>query len=196
MVADAGIVFIGPPAAAIDLLGDKMAAKKAGHPAGTPTVPGLQEPLRDAEEARAAAAEIGYPVLLKPSAGGGGKGMRIVHGEAEIGEALAACQAEAAKGFGDDRVFVERYITRPRHIEIQVLADAHGNVIYLGERECSIQRRYQKVIEEAPSPVVDADLRARMGESACAPGARCRATSTPAPSSSSSMRTGASIFSR
>jgi len=168
MVADAGIAFVGPPADAIDLLGDKMAAKRTASRAGTPTVPGLEEPLRDAAAARAAAGDVGYPVLLKPAAGGGGKGMRIVHGDDEIADALAACQAEAAKAFGDDRVFVERYITRPRHIEIQVLADAHGNVIHLNERECSIQRRYQKVIEEAPSPVVDAALRARMGEAACA----------------------------
>ena len=168
MIADAGIAFVGPPADAIDLLGDKMAAKRTALQAGTPTVPGLGEPLRDEAAARAAAADVGYPILLKPAAGGGGKGMRIVHADSEISAALAACQAEAAKGFGDDRVFMERYITRPRHIEIQVLADAHGNVIHLNERECSIQRRYQKVIEEAPSLVVDEALRARMGESACA----------------------------
>ncbi len=167
-VAEAGIAFVGPSAEAIVLLGDKMAAKQAAKRAHTPTVPGGEEPLRDEGAARKAAAAIGYPVLLKPAAGGGGKGMRIVHGEDEIGAALAACTAEAGKAFGDDRVFVERYITRPRHIEIQVLADSHGNIIHLNERECSIQRRYQKVIEEAPSPVVDAELRAQMGESACA----------------------------
>jgi propionyl-CoA carboxylase alpha chain len=166
-VTDAGIAFIGPPADAIALLGDKMTAKRTASKAGTPTVPGLEEPLTDAKTARKAAADIGYPVLLKPTAGGGGKGMRIVHSADEIGEALAACRAEAGKAFGDDRVFVEKYITRPRHIEIQVLADAHGNIVYLNERECSIQRRYQKVIEEAPSPFLDAELRARMGEAAC-----------------------------
>ncbi len=168
MVAEAGLSFIGPPADAIELLGDKMAAKRAASRAGTPTVPGLEEPVSDERAALAAAADVGYPVLLKPAAGGGGKGMRIVHAESEIADALAACQAEAAKAFGDDRVFVERYITRPRHIEVQVLADTHGNVIHINERECSIQRRYQKVIEEAPSPIVDADMRARIGESACA----------------------------
>ncbi len=168
MVSEAGLAFVGPSAEAIVLLGDKMAAKQAAMRANTPTVPGGEEPLRDEGAARKAAAAVGYPVLLKPAAGGGGKGMRIVHGEDEIGAALAACTAEAAKAFGDDRVFVERYITRPRHIEIQVLADSHGNIIHLNERECSIQRRYQKVIEEAPSPVVDAELRARMGEAACA----------------------------
>ena len=167
-LAEAGITFVGPSSQAISLLGDKVTAKKTAEKAGTPTVPGSPDPSQDEESARRAAADIGYPVLLKPAAGGGGKGMRIVHSESEIADALAACQTEAAKAFGDDRVFVERYITRPRHIEIQVLADSHGNVIHLNERECSIQRRYQKVIEEAPSPVVDAALRTRMGEASCA----------------------------
>ncbi len=167
-VAEAGIAFVGPPAAAIELLGDKITAKQTATKAGTPTVPGTEEPLPDAKTAIEAAARVGYPVLLKPSAGGGGKGMVIVHSEDEIESALKSCQEVAAKAFGDDRVFVERFVTRPRHIEIQVLADAHGNVVYLNERECSIQRRYQKVIEEAPSPFVSTELRAKMGESACA----------------------------
>jgi propionyl-CoA carboxylase alpha chain len=166
-VADAGITFVGPPADAIVMMGDKMAAKRLAAKAGVPTIPGRQEPISDPAVACEAAADIGYPILLKPAAGGGGKGMRIVTEAGAMAEALAACQAEAGKAFGDDRVFLERYIGRPRHVEIQILADASGDVIYLGERECSIQRRYQKVIEEAPSPVVDAALRARMGESAC-----------------------------
>jgi propionyl-CoA carboxylase alpha chain len=166
--ARAGLTFIGPSASAIKMLGDKMSAKRLATEAGVPTIPGPQDPATNREEARAAAEEIGYPVLIKPAAGGGGKGMRIVESEGEIAEALEASMQEAAKAFGDDRVFVERYIGRPRHIEIQVLADTHDNAIYLGERECSIQRRYQKIIEEAPSPVVDPDLRARMGQSACA----------------------------
>ncbi|HSG94800.1 MAG TPA: biotin carboxylase N-terminal domain-containing protein, partial [Afifellaceae bacterium] len=166
-VAAAGLTFIGPPPEAIAVMGDKMASKKLAAAAGVPIIPGKKTPIADANAACAEAADIGYPILLKPAAGGGGKGMRIVHAPDEMSEALAACRAEAAKAFGDDRIFVERYIGRPRHIEIQLLADAHGGAIYLGERECSIQRRYQKVIEEAPSPVVDPDLRARMGRSAC-----------------------------
>jgi len=167
-VAAAGIAFVGPPASAIELLGDKITAKQTATRAGTPTVPGTEQPLPDAAAAITAAAKIGYPVLLKPSAGGGGKGMRIVHSEDEIAAALESCQAEAAKAFGDDRVFVERFVSRPRHIEIQILADTHGTVLYLNERECSIQRRYQKVIEEAPSPALTPELRAKMGEAACA----------------------------
>ena len=166
-VAEAGLAFIGPPARAIELMGDKMAAKNLANDANVPTVSGGQSPVSDAGEAREVAREVGYPVLLKPAAGGGGKGMRIVAKAEEIEPALAACKAEAGKAFGDDRVFIERYVSKPRHVEIQVLADSHGNTIHLGERECSIQRRYQKVIEEAPSPVVGAALRARMGKAAC-----------------------------
>ncbi len=166
-VAEAGLHFVGPPADAIVVMGDKMAAKKLATKAGVPTIPGLQEPVAEESAALAAAAEIGYPVLLKPAAGGGGKGMRVVEAESEMGEALAGSMAEARKAFNDDRVFVEKFIGRPRHVEIQILADSHGDVVYLGERECSIQRRYQKIIEEAPSPVVGEALRARMGESAC-----------------------------
>jgi len=166
-VIDAGLVFIGPTPEAIALMGDKMAAKKLAHGAGVPVIPGREEPVRDETEARNVARDVGYPVLLKPAAGGGGKGMRIVSGPEEMGGALSACRAEAAKAFGDDRVFVERYVEQPRHIEIQVLADAAGTVLSLGERECSVQRRYQKIIEEAPSPAVTDELRGRMGAAAC-----------------------------
>jgi propionyl-CoA carboxylase alpha chain len=167
MVLDAGLAFVGPPARAIAMMGDKIAAKHLAREAGVPTVPGEQSPIAEIEAARAAAEKIGFPVLLKPAAGGGGKGMRIVTRREEVAQALAACKAEASKAFGDDRVFIERYVARPRHVEIQILADTAGNVVYLGERECSVQRRYQKVIEEAPSVAVDADLRRRMGGAAC-----------------------------
>ncbi len=166
-IAEAGLVFIGPSPEAIVVLGDKMASKKLAAEAGVPIIPGKKTPIVDADTACTEAEEVGYPILLKPAGGGGGKGMRIVHEPSEMAEALASCKAEAAKSFNDDRIFVERFIAKPRHIEIQVLADSQGNTVYLGERECSIQRRYQKVIEEAPSPVVDPDLRARMGRSAC-----------------------------
>jgi propionyl-CoA carboxylase alpha chain len=168
IAADAGITFIGPPADAIRLLGDKVAAKELAQKAGVPVIPGHPEMIRDEDEARAAGESVGYPVLLKPAAGGGGKGMRAVAGPEEMPAALDACRKEAMKAFGDDRVFIERYIEKPRHIEIQVLADTRGNVVHLGERECSIQRRYQKIIEEAPSMAVTPDLRARMGAVACA----------------------------
>jgi len=166
-VEDAGLVFIGPSARAISLMGDKMAAKKLAQRIGVPMVPGRQDPVLDAAAAREAAEDVGYPVLLKPAAGGGGKGMRIVTDEKGLEKALAECKAEAKKAFGDDRVFVERYIERPRHVEIQIVADAKGNTIHLGERECSVQRRYQKIIEETPSPALDAALRDRMGKAAC-----------------------------
>jgi len=167
LVVCAGLVFVGPPAKAIAVLGDKIAAKDLARAAGVPTVPGHAAPIADAGAAAAVAAEIGYPVLLKPAAGGGGKGMRVVARAEEMAAALATSKAEAQKAFADDRVFLERYLTRPRHVEIQILADQHGSVVYLGERECSIQRRHQKIIEEAPSPVVDAALRQRMGAAAC-----------------------------
>jgi len=166
-VAAAGIVFVGPPASAIAMLGDKMASRKLAETAGVPIIPGGTDPVVELTEARAAAEAIGWPVLVKPAAGGGGKGMRIVHGEAELESALKSSRAEAMKAFGDDRVFIEKYIVRPRHIEIQVIADRHGNVIHLGERECSIQRRYQKVIEEAPSLALTPERRAKMGAVAC-----------------------------
>ncbi|MEU9103678.1 biotin carboxylase N-terminal domain-containing protein [Streptomyces xanthophaeus] len=164
--ADAGLAFIGPPASAISLMGDKIRAKETVKAAGVPVVPGSSgSGLSDAELA-SAAAEIGMPVLLKPSAGGGGKGMRLVRDASVLGEEIAAARREARSSFGDDTLLVERWVDRPRHIEIQVLADAHGNVVHLGERECSLQRRHQKVIEEAPSVLLDEKTRAAMGEAA------------------------------
>ncbi|MFD8601946.1 acetyl-CoA carboxylase [Streptomyces sp. TSRI0445] len=164
--ADAGLVFIGPPAAAIALMGDKIRAKETVAAYGVPVVPGSSgSGLTDAE-LESAAREIGTPVLLKPSAGGGGKGMRLVRDAAVLGEEIAAARREARASFGDDTLLVERWIDRPRHIEIQVLADAHGTVIHLGERECSLQRRHQKIIEEAPSVLLDEATRAAMGEAA------------------------------
>ncbi|MBI5442606.1 MAG: ATP-grasp domain-containing protein [Deltaproteobacteria bacterium] len=167
-VAEAGLTYVGPPSQAIATLGDKIASKVLALRAGVPVVPGHAEPLNDAEEAAAVAARIGYPVLLKPAAGGGGRGMRIVERAEELAPALAASREETRKSFADDRIFLERYVTEPRHIEVQILADAHGNAVHLGERECSIQRRYQKVIEETPSPAVGPELRARMGALAVA----------------------------
>ncbi|WP_093837308.1 acetyl/propionyl/methylcrotonyl-CoA carboxylase subunit alpha [Streptomyces aidingensis] len=164
--ADAGLVFIGPPASAVELMGDKIRAKETVAAAGVPVVPGSTgSGLGDAELA-AAAREIGLPVLLKPSAGGGGKGMRLVREADRLAEEIAAARREARSSFGDDTLLVERWIDRPRHIEIQVLADAHGNVVHLGERECSLQRRHQKIIEEAPSPLLDAATREAMGRAA------------------------------
>lgn len=164
--AEEGLVFIGPPADAIALMGDKIRAKETVRAAGVPVVPGSSgSGLTDAELA-AAAREIGMPVLLKPSAGGGGKGMRLVREEAALAEEIAAARREARASFGDDTLLVERWIDRPRHIEIQVLADDHGNVVHLGERECSLQRRHQKIVEEAPSVLLDEATRAAMGEAA------------------------------
>ncbi len=163
---DAGLAFIGPPASAISLMGDKIRAKETVKAAGVPVVPGSSgSGLSDAELV-AAASEIGMPVLLKPSAGGGGKGMRLVRDEAVLAEEIAAARREARSSFGDDTLLVERWVDRPRHIEIQVMADAHGNVVHLGERECSLQRRHQKVIEEAPSVLLDEKTRAAMGAAA------------------------------
>jgi len=166
-VAAAGLTFIGPPAEVIAAMGDKMAAKKLAILAGVPTVPGLSEPVISLEEALAATAEVGFPILLKPAAGGGGKGMRIVERSEEMASALQLCQQESLKSFSDARIFVERYIRKPRHIEIQVIADQYGHVVHLGERECSIQRRYQKIIEESPSCALDPTLRDKMGSLAC-----------------------------
>jgi propionyl-CoA carboxylase alpha chain len=166
-VAAAGLVFIGPPAKAIDTMGDKLASKELAAKAGVPVIPGHADALEGEDEALAAADGIGYPVLLKPAAGGGGKGMRIVSVPAEMKAALAASRQETRKAFGDSRIFMERYIEQPRHVEIQILADSFGNVLHLGERECSIQRRYQKIIEESPSPAVSEALRQRMGRAAC-----------------------------
>ena len=163
----AGIVFIGPPVAAIQTMGDKIAAKAAVSAFGVPVVPGLARPGLTDADLIAAADDVGYPVLVKPSAGGGGKGMRVVRQPADLPAALASARREAAAAFGDDTLFLERYVLNPRHIEVQVLADGYGNVIHLGERECSLQRRHQKVIEEAPSPLLDETTRARIGAAAC-----------------------------
>jgi propionyl-CoA carboxylase alpha chain len=167
-LADAGIVFIGPNPAAIAAMGDKIESKKAAARAGVSTVPGHLGVIADAAEAVRIADDIGYPVMIKASAGGGGKGMRVAHSRAETAEGFDRARSEARSSFGDDRVFIEKFIVDPRHVEIQVLGDRHGNVIHLGERECSIQRRNQKVVEEAPSPLLDAATRARMGEQAVA----------------------------
>ena len=164
----AGIVFIGPNAKAIAAMGDKIESKKAAAAAKVSTVPGHLGVIADEKEAVKIANEIGYPVMIKASAGGGGKGMRIAFSESEVAEGFARSRSEAKSSFGDDRMFIEKFITDPRHIEIQVLGDKHGNVIHLGERECSIQRRNQKVVEEAPSPLLDAATRAKMGEQAVA----------------------------
>jgi propionyl-CoA carboxylase alpha chain len=167
MVADAGLTFIGPSPEAIALLGDKPASKALAKKAGVPVVPGHDEPLSDLEEAVKVAEQLGFPLLLKPAAGGGGRGMRIVQNLDELPSAFVACRDEAKKGFSDERLFLERYVMRPRHIEIQIVADRHGNVIHLGERECSVQRRYQKVVEETPSLVLNPALRDKMGRVAC-----------------------------
>ncbi len=161
--AEAGIVFIGPPAAAMEAMGDKVQARKLMTQAKVPVVPGTPPLTADVAEVAALAEQIGYPVLLKAAAGGGGKGMRVVPGAGKLASALEQARGEARSAFGDDRVFLEKFVERPRHIEVQVLADGHGNCIHLGERECSIQRRHQKLIEECPSPVVDEATRARIG---------------------------------
>ncbi len=162
----AGLIFVGPPADAIRAMGDKIAAKQLMEDSGVPVVPGAPGEVADLKSLAAAAKKIGYPVLLKASAGGGGKGMRVVTGEAGLAEALAGAKREAASSFGDDRVLVEKYLSTPRHIELQIFADGHGNVVHLFERDCSLQRRHQKVIEEAPAPGMTAELRAAMGGAA------------------------------
>ncbi|WP_299917715.1 acetyl/propionyl/methylcrotonyl-CoA carboxylase subunit alpha [uncultured Roseobacter sp.] len=165
-LADADVAFVGPPKGAIEKMGDKITSKKIAREAGVSTVPGYMGLIEDADEAVKISNEIGYPVMLKASAGGGGKGMRIAWNDAEAREGFQSSKNEAANSFGDDRIFIEKFVTQPRHIEIQVLCDAHGNGIYLGERECSIQRRNQKVVEEAPSPFLDEATRKAMGEQA------------------------------
>ena len=166
-LAEAGVTFIGPPANAIATMGDKITAKTTVAAFGVPIVPGIAAPgLTDAELIDAAK-DIRYPILVKPSAGGGGKGMRVVERPEDLGPALVSARREAAASFGDDTLFLEQFVLRPRHIEVQVLADSHGNVVHLGERECSLQRRHQKVIEEAPSPLLDPATRARIGAAAC-----------------------------
>lgn len=166
--ADAGITFIGPGVHALNLMGDKIRSKNHVAQSGVPVIPGIAEPGLTDEQLIDAASSVGYPLLIKPSAGGGGKGMQVVEREADLPEALRAARRVAARAFGDDTLFLERLVQAPRHIEVQVLADNHGHVIHLGERECSLQRRHQKVIEEAPSPLLDPDTRARIGEAACA----------------------------
>ncbi len=165
-VTEAGLVFVGPSADTISAMGDKTEARRRMQEAGVPIVPGLTDPVSAVEEAVDAARELGFPVLLKAVAGGGGKGMRVVATEEELPKAFSAAQREALGAFGDGGIYLERYLSRPRHVEIQVLGDTHGNVIHLGERECSIQRRHQKLVEEAPSVVLDAQERARMGDAA------------------------------
>jgi propionyl-CoA carboxylase alpha chain len=165
-LAAENIAFIGPPVRAIQAMGDKIESKRLAREAGVSTVPGTLEAISDPDQARRIAAEIGYPVMLKASAGGGGKGMRIAFAEGDLLDGLERAQSEARSSFGDDRVFIEKFILEPRHIEIQILADKQGTTLYLGERECSIQRRHQKVIEEAPSPFLDATTRRAMGEQA------------------------------
>jgi propionyl-CoA carboxylase alpha chain len=164
----AGVVFIGPPSPAIEAMGDKITSKKLAAEAGVSTVPGYMGLISDADEAVKISGQVGYPVMIKASAGGGGKGMRIAWNDEEAREGFQSSKNEAAASFGDDRIFIEKFVTQPRHIEIQVLADSHGNCVYLHERECSIQRRNQKVIEEAPSPFLDPATRKAMGEQACA----------------------------
>ena len=172
-VADAGITFIGPPASAIRGMGDKTSARALVKRAGVPIVLGSETPIRDAGEVTAFVRLHGFPVLLKAAAGGGGKGMRVVRTPEEIATAFAQAQSEAGSAFGDDRIYIEKYLDHPRHIEVQILADAHGSVIHLGERECSIQRRHQKIIEESPSVLLDDAMRAAMGETACRAAAAC-----------------------
>jgi propionyl-CoA carboxylase alpha chain len=165
---EAGIAFVGPPVRAIEAMGDKIESKRLAREAGVSTVPGTLDAISDPAEALRIAREIGYPVMVKASAGGGGKGMRIAQGDQDLVDGLERARSEARSSFGDDRVFIEKYVVEPRHIEIQVLGDRHGNIVYLGERECSIQRRHQKVLEEAPSPFLDEATRRAMGEQAVA----------------------------
>jgi acetyl/propionyl-CoA carboxylase alpha subunit len=165
-VTDAGLIFVGPPEGAIRAMGDKTEARKLVRMAGVPTVPGTEEPLESVDEALAFCSRYGFPVLLKAAAGGGGKGMRIVSAAGELGPALLSARSEALSAFGDGRVYIEKYIENPRHVEFQILADQHGNTVHLGERECSIQRRHQKVIEETPSVIVNDQLRRAMGATA------------------------------
>jgi acetyl-CoA carboxylase biotin carboxylase subunit len=162
--ADAGVKFVGPTPASMEMMGSKTRARQEMEKAGVPFVPGTSRGLESAAEGEAIAERIGYPVMLKAAAGGGGKGMRLVHNREALRSALEAAQSEAQRSFGDSEVYIEKAIVNPRHIEMQVLADEHGNTVWLGERECSIQRRHQKVLEESPSPIVDTDMRRRMGE--------------------------------
>ncbi|MBU4010917.1 MAG: ATP-grasp domain-containing protein, partial [Proteobacteria bacterium] len=163
----AGLIFIGPPAGIIAMMSDKIAAKDLVIKAGVPVIPGHSDTLKDEDEALAVAESIGYPVLLKPAAGSGGKGIRIVYGPDEMEAALAASRLETRKVFGNSRIFMERFMEQSHHVEIQIMADSFGNVVNMGERDCSIQRRYQKIVVESPSPAVSAELKQRMGQAAC-----------------------------
>ncbi len=165
-VAGAGLIFIGPDAPAIEMMGSKLAAKQAAQQFGVPMVPGTETPLRSLEEAQEVVKKTGFPILIKASAGGGGKGMRVVENEEELAEQIRLAKSEAMNAFGDDAVFIEKYVAAPRHIEIQILGDRHGNYVYLFERECSIQRRHQKLVEEAPSSCLTPAIRAAMGKCA------------------------------
>ncbi|MCH8052010.1 MAG: ATP-grasp domain-containing protein, partial [Chloroflexi bacterium] len=167
-VVDAGLTWVGPRAEAIATMGDKLAAKKLMTEANVPTLPSVKVARSVTKEVRKRAARVGYPLLVKAASGGGGKGMRVVSEEAELAEAVSGARREAAAAFGDDTVFLERFLAGARHVEVQVFGDSHGNIVHCFERECSIQRRHQKIIEEAPSPAVDADLRRRLGEAAVA----------------------------
>ena len=194
--ADAGLVFIGPPPAAIRSMGDKIAARKMAVRMHVPVVPGTESPVSDEGELARRAGEIGFPIMLKAARGGGGKGMRLVRAQGELAAALRSARSEAAAAFGDGSVYVERYVEQPRHIEVQILADGHGQVVHLGERECSIQRRHQKLIEESPSPFVTPELRAPDGRGGVLGLPAPPATSTRAPSSSSSTPRRTSTSSR
>ncbi len=173
-VTDAGLIFIGPSANSIEIMGSKIAAKQAAKKFNVPMVPGTEEPIKDVAEARTIANRIGYPILIKASAGGGGKGMRVVEADAELEQQMQMAKSEALSAFGNDDVFIEKYVGSPRHIEIQLMGDQHGNYVYLFERECSIQRRHQKLIEEAPSSCLTPDIRKAMGECAIAVAQSCK----------------------
>lgn len=173
-VSDAGLIFIGPSAYSIEMMGSKIAAKQAAKKFNVPMVPGTEDPIQNLEEAREIAGKAGYPVLIKASAGGGGKGMRVVNSEDELETQMQMAKSEALSSFGDDAVFIEKYVASPRHIEIQLMGDQHGNYVYLFERECSIQRRHQKLVEEAPSSCLTPAIRKAMGESAVAVARSCK----------------------
>ncbi len=173
-VSEAGMVFIGPPASAIKIMGDKTMARQTMLKTQVPVVPGTEEPIADIAKTLKVAKEIGFPVLIKAAGGGGGKGMRIVNSASEFEDAVGKAERESQSAFGDGRVYVEKYLEEPHHIEFQILADTHGNTIHLNERECSIQRRYQKVIEESPSPFIDDDLRSKMGQAAVETAESCK----------------------
>ncbi|WP_450782872.1 ATP-binding protein, partial [Streptomyces sp. NPDC001635] len=166
MVADAGLILVGPSPQAMETMGNKLAAKAAALKYNIPMVPGTEEAVQDVDEAKQRAIEVGFPILIKAAAGGGGKGMRIVERAEDFEEQMQLAVSEATSAFGDGAVFIERYVTSPRHIEIQVLGDSHGNIVHLFERECSVQRRHQKVVEEAPSSVLTEEIRQKMGQCA------------------------------